>query len=126
MKKVIHLAKTKTGLPLRYITGETCTDCISCRDGKDLIDLDPTDSCAVNLIAAFTAIESAGGLGVPGNLPRDPWGSPYLIDENEMEPNFPNECDFKDVIYSAGPNGITGGGDDRHADPPIDNIVCPN
>ena len=36
--------------------------------------------------------------------PIDPWGNPYLIDENENE--WSGELCRYDVVYSAGPNGI--------------------
>ncbi|MDP2933506.1 MAG: prepilin-type N-terminal cleavage/methylation domain-containing protein [bacterium] len=50
-------------------------------------------------------------LGFP-KAPADPFGSPYLIDENEREFG-PSDC-RPDVVFSAGPNGIFewGGGDD--------------
>jgi prepilin-type N-terminal cleavage/methylation domain-containing protein len=42
---------------------------------------------------------------------RDPWGSPYVLDENEGE-NFPRDCRVN-TLLSAGPNRIVdGGGDD--------------
>jgi len=50
-------------------------------------------------------------LGFP-TPPVDPWGSPYLISENEGEGGVGN-CS-RDLIYSMGPNKIFqwGGGDD--------------
>ena len=43
-------------------------------------------------------------LGFPGGAPRDAWGTPYLLDANEGEPNYP--CGRQDGVMSAGPNGI--------------------
>ena len=46
------------------------------------------------------------------SVPVDGWGSPLLIDENELE----GEACIRDDLYSAGPNGVFeyGGGDDLH------------
>ena len=41
---------------------------------------------------------------------RDPWGSPYTLDENERE-GGPTDCRL-DTIRSAGPDGIWGNSDD--------------
>ena len=54
-------------------------------------------------------------------LVRDPWGSPYLLNENEGEsPDFP--C-LPDAVVSAGQNGLFGDADDIVAAVP--NAFCP-
>jgi prepilin-type N-terminal cleavage/methylation domain-containing protein len=63
------------------ITGSGCSDC-ACRIGggnynysKQSIN---TPSCISNMTSVFKKIGFS-------YLPKDPWGDPYLIDENEKE-----------------------------------------
>lgn len=61
----------------------------------------------------MSRIETAtGGIFKITSLNRDPWGSPYALDENERE-SSPTDCRY-DTILSAGPNGLweAGGNDD--------------
>jgi len=44
-------------------------------------------------------------------MTRDPWGSPYGLDENERE-GGPTDCRL-DTIRSAGPDGLLYTGDDQ-------------
>lgn len=48
--------------------------------------------------------------GAEPTIPLDPWGNPYLLDENELEPTFP-PC-RRDSIKSVGSDHVTGGTDD--------------
>ncbi|HLP44223.1 MAG TPA: type II secretion system protein [Candidatus Nanoarchaeia archaeon] len=88
-----------------------CTDC-PCRTNYG----GPSDIrgnvgvCYTQWLEALTRLEAAGN-GTFGlvNFKRDPWGSPYLIDQNEDEPNpFQPGVDpcRHDTLRSAGPNGI--------------------
>lgn len=69
---------------------------------EPLNTLDDTHLCITRLTACFER------LGI-SPLPRDPWGSPYLIDENELTDAYGFFCRH-DTINSAGPNRIYTGG----------------
>ena len=100
-------AKKATGKPLFQVTGENCTSC-GC-EGRDLRLVPQGDVCRRKW---DTARE---------RLVRDPWGSPYLLNENEGEsPDFP--C-LPDAVVSAGQNGLFGDADDIVAAVP--NAFCP-
>jgi len=89
-------------LPGSIPQADGCGDC-PCRGVGDLSVLDDSHLCIVSMTHVFTSI------GFP-RLLRDPWGSPYLIDENEA---YYGQC-TKDIIFSAGPNKTDqiGTGDD--------------
>ena len=116
-----HTAKTAAGRPLFAVTGENCTSC-GC-EGRDLRTVPEGDVCRRKWQAASQALGRAAGAS-PGELDRlarDPWGSPYLLNENEAEsPDFP--C-LPDVVASAGPNGLAGDADDIVVAVP--NALCP-
>lgn len=85
--KAIKAARINSGeLATRYITNSTGTagTCMSKPAGTDLATLDKTtDSCWINYRAALQAITNASNINVTGLL--DPWGRPYVLDENEKE-----------------------------------------
>ncbi|MHC1788036.1 hypothetical protein [Solidesulfovibrio sp.] len=114
-------AKTATGKPLFAITGENCTSC-GC-DGRDLRTVPAGDVCRRKWERARAGLGRAGGASprTLDRLARDPWGSPYLLNENEAEsPDFP--C-LPDAVASAGQNGLFGDADDIVLDVP--NAFCP-
>ena len=66
-----------------------------------------TGECFTDWLSAITLIESAtNGLasGASMQFIRDPWGSPYDLDENEREFG-PGDCRL-DTFRSFGPDGI--------------------
>jgi len=73
------------------LTGSGCTNC-----GFDQITKISSQASAL-----LVNKQSWAALGF-SNPPIDPWGNPYLIDENEGESG---SCQY-DYIYSTGPNGI--------------------
>ena len=89
--KSIEFARDAQNKTLLQITGSGCTDCGSVNTIKAIDQ--PT---WLNPRTARLAL-----LGVQ-TIPIDPWGTPYLFDENEGEGGNCN----KDSISSAGPNGI--------------------
>ncbi|WP_428567584.1 MAG: hypothetical protein ACP59X_08095 [Solidesulfovibrio sp. DCME] len=103
-------AKAATGRSLIDITGSNCSLC-GC-DGRDLRNAPEGDICVRKWHAALERIGQAAAAG-PGRLARlarDPWGSPYLLNENEGESaDFPFE---PDTIATAGQNGLAGDADD--------------
>lgn len=87
LNKAIQAARINSGdTPLRYITNSTATasDCMSKAAGTDLATLNKaTDLCWTTYKAALQAITTAGNINVVNIV--DPWGRPYVIDENEKE-----------------------------------------
>jgi hypothetical protein len=114
-------AKKATGAPLLAATGENCTSC-GCQD-RDLRVVPEGDVCRRKWRAALTRLGAAASASPATleRLARDPWGSPYLLNENEGEsPDFP--C-LPDVAVSAGQNGLFGDADDITVAVP--NAFCP-
>lgn len=111
IQRIVNIAQNNTGKTLGEITGSYCTKCAgSCANSGgvylDLKNLPESDACFVEQELAYEKIMQASeGLG--GDLMlfrRDPWGSPYLIDENEGE--YANSPCRKDTVQSPGPDGI--------------------
>lgn len=87
LSKAIQAARVSSGeVALRYITNSTGSagNCMNKPAGTDLAALDKTtDSCWVAYRNTMQAISDASNMNVTGLL--DPWGRPYVIDENEKE-----------------------------------------
>lgn len=111
----IDVARNDKDVVLGEVTGNYCTDCgarhwygdnpsYDCRS-IDLSQITPTspDACIQTWDGALVKIGLSPGI-------RDPWGSPYLLDENEHEGD-PANCSY-DGIWTAGPDRKGGGGDD--------------
>jgi prepilin-type N-terminal cleavage/methylation domain-containing protein len=90
---------------IQGITGSTCTYCACSGDLRNIAE---SSACAQAVLGNFNDIRAAIGQAALPAVPRDPWGSPYLFDENECENRT------SDTVWSAGPNGTneSGGGDD--------------
>jgi len=111
IKKAIITAQYREDKVLLQITGSNCSDC-ACRTGEDLSKIPDTHQCIINWKNAFNKI---------GIVPvKDSWGSPYLIDENELEGGG---C-TKDSLRSAGPDRIWGGSDDILIYIPLYSSLC--
>lgn len=94
--KKIEVTRDDQNKTLYQLTGSWCSDCFGCRGNGDLRGIADSHPCMQTMISVFQA------LGYD-KVPIDPWGSPYLIDENEGE----HDCDgTPDILYSAGENGI--------------------
>lgn len=109
--KTAIIAQGESAKPLRDMTGFNCSDCV-CRD-RDIRNIPTSDSCYARWVNALTTIQNATAGTVSGidRMMRDPWGSPYGLDENERE-SGPNDCTL-DTIRSAGPDGVLYDGDDQ-------------
>jgi len=102
----------------------TTNDCSACVCSGDLRNISSSNSCYVNWSNALTAIQnSTNGLVANLKMTRDPWGSPYLLDENERE-GGPADC-RSDTITTAGPDGQSGTGDDMGFLIPLATSPCP-
>ena len=113
MSKIVDLlqvARETSGKTLLQITGNGCTDC-ACRSvGTPLYALPSNHACITGSTLTFSRI--ATELREPGfvGMMRDPWGNPYLFDENEGEGGSWDCRD--DTLRSAGPDGYYSTADD--------------
>ena len=102
----ILLARETAKKVTKVITGKQCSECV-CRGEADLSALDDSSNCVQNWYNAKDAITSAAEMVLVPKR-RDPWGSPYLLDENELENGNCN----KDMLRSAGRDKTYGTSDD--------------
>ena len=97
--------------PILSITGDSCTMC-TCRDasvvsGVDLRTVEDDSPCMDRWRTSLTAITDDSPLiNNPEQILRDPWGSPYLLDENESE--FSDDPCRADWLRTVGPDGEYG------------------
>ena len=97
LEKAIKAAQVNSGQTLRQITGVpsgTASPCAAKPAGTNLAALPKTDACWVDYEDSLNDISLASGIVVRGLV--DPWGRPYLIDENENETG-PTYC-VQDII----------------------------
>ena len=97
LDRAIRAAQVNTGNTFRVITGVpsgTASPCAAKTAGTDLAALPKTDACWTEYIATLNDISDASGANVRSLV--DPWGRPYLIDENENETG-PTYC-VQDVV----------------------------
>lgn len=86
LKKAIQAARLSNNTTLGGVTGVWSTggNCANQASGTNLATLDQAaHACWTTYRAALNAISTASGIDVR-NI-KDPWGRPYLIDENEGE-----------------------------------------
>jgi prepilin-type N-terminal cleavage/methylation domain-containing protein len=121
--KTSVIAQVATSKPLGQITGSYCSGC-SCASWSDVSDmrgLSDSDPCAVAWYNVLSTIQTASGVSGLTNMKRDPWGSPYILDENELEGGNCNH----DTFLSAGPDGDLFTSDDIQTPIQIPYAVCP-
>ncbi len=106
--KAVQLGRILEEKTLREITGNGCSDCV-CRTGEIIYNFPETHSCKTNWEDLLNRLSESSNIDLE-NIKRDPWGSPYLLDENEGESES-NLC-RRDKLRSAGPDGIVGTADD--------------
>ncbi len=125
----IENARINTGKTLGQITGNyfSAGSCINNIDvGTSTLYMPTSTTCYSTMLATFTNINalSDGSLtSFVANI-RDPWGSPYTMDENEDE--FPTQLCRQDNLFSAGPDGILGTADDITIAIPYSTVYCSN
>ncbi len=128
MRQIIgafEVAHTYDGRVMLHITDHTCTMCAcrnysqnsglpiwTVRDDPPPGDTSLATRCIENWRNALERInELSPGVALNADgLLYDPWGSPYLLDENELEFDH-NRC-RRDSIRSAGRDGIYDTSDD--------------
>lgn len=107
LSTIIQTARDLTNSTLLTIDGSNCSYCFYCPSG-DLRNVAESSTCATNMLAQFNEIYTAAGMPTRTTVLRDPWGSPYQMDENEGEAS----TTAPDSIWSVGPNGMRGDSDD--------------
>ncbi len=114
--KAVSVAQGESGKTLLTMSsngGSTvpnCSLCVASCTG----DLRNTSSvCYTNWTAVLSGVQTNTNGIVAGltRLARDPWGSPYLVDENQGEGGV-GACSNVDSIKSVGPDGTNGTSDD--------------
>lgn len=103
-----------TDVTTREITGRGCSFC-SCRDQVDGVvnfsNIAETSVCYSTWKESIDRISDYSSyISDPSIFYRDPWGSPYMLDENEGE--FSGDPCRRDLIFSAGPDGVIHTSDD--------------
>lgn len=89
----------------------------------DLRNISSASSCYTRWKSSIDAISSQSLLldRVDG-LYRDPWGTPYLIDENELE--FTGDLCRRDRLWSVGADGVYNTSDDFDKILPFRSVQC--
>ncbi|MFT7644666.1 MAG: prepilin-type N-terminal cleavage/methylation domain-containing protein [Candidatus Paceibacteria bacterium] len=113
--RLIHSAFYATdqpSSPIKNITGSGCSVCVCWDLGAiNLRSLDENSPCRDRWRETIDRITLASDLlQDSSDLYRDPWGSPYLLDENEME--FSTDPCRRDSLSSVGEDGLRGTADD--------------
>lgn len=101
IRDAIMIARITSDKALIDITGSFCSE-YPCRTAGDLRKLPSNHSCITNWQSFRTKISALNGDILA--FDTDPWGSPYLIDENEKE--YAHCRGRSESIASAGPNGV--------------------
>lgn len=120
------VATNNVAIPIKDITGHACSACV-CRvsSGAPAILSQAADAstCVTRWRTSITNIAAQTPLiNDVESLIRDPWGSPYLLDENELE-FVANPC-RRDYLTTAGSDRVWGTGDDFSIALPFRTIVC--
>jgi len=121
--KAMTIAQGESGKYLMDITGSNCSYCAGGYVvGADYRNIADTSALYIRLALSMSNIETATNglmIGV-SKIIRDPWGSPYGLDENEGESG---SCGY-DSLFSYGPDGMRGTADDIYSNQ-IPHIKCP-
>ena len=103
LQKSLILARIDSQKYLKDISGDGCTYCVGGCVNNDLRNVPDTNACYLGWKRFLDDFMEESGIELSGFY-RDPWGSPYLLDENEHEINRIFPCS-NDRILSAGPDG---------------------
>lgn len=90
----IDIGRSTANKTLAQLTSDTCTFC-AFSDGGAIMS-------QASALASNEQMWQRVGFA---HAPKDPWGRPYIADENEGDPGFPS-CTVHDVVYSVGSNGL--------------------
>lgn len=104
------------------ITNQGCTRC-HCNSITDLRNIPDSSACVTRFRSALQSIAAESPLIEDvSELIRDPWGSPYQLDENEDE--FPADPCRPDLLSTAGADGVRGTADDHLIVLPFRTAAC--
>lgn len=100
----ILIAQGEAGKPLNQITVGIANDCPSTAPGSSCVcEPNPTTDpqCRTDWKNSLIFIENAtnGAVANLANFENDPWGRPYILDENEKS----GSCSTKDTLTTCGP-----------------------
>ncbi len=115
LQDVMQVATGDSGKTLGFVTPNnsqgtdnwTGQECVSYTSGPIRQLRNSTGNCYNDWVATINAIVIAASTSLPvkaADFYRDPWGSPYYLDENENTGTF--GCNIFDAFVSAGPDGI--------------------
>ena len=97
----INVGRLQTQQNLIDITGNSCSDCV-CRNFDFISPIaGPAQACIDRWDMILNALKASSEIDLTF-MDADPWGSPYLVDENEGE-MAGNYC-RRDTLFSAGPD----------------------
>jgi prepilin-type N-terminal cleavage/methylation domain-containing protein len=117
ISQLVEIAKGESGNSFPTMTGSFCTEC-ACRGLGNIQLLPKTHACWTTYVNVLNILNTeANGTISISSIPEDPWGAPYLFNENEGE----GGC-FTDNLLSAGPNGVYYDSDDINFNMPI--VTC--
>jgi len=108
IRSLVLEAELVASKPVHQITKNSCSMC-PCKTDNILFDTSYTNTCQYNWSNAIINIwRSIGRNDTPPDwLMTDPWGSPFLLNENVTGENCYNV-----IISSAGPDGLVETSDD--------------
>ena len=122
LSKLAARAQARAHAPLVKMTGNACSDC-GCR-GTNLKNVPEEHECARAWRHVLSSLEAAAGEpGAAAPFARDPWGSPYALDENQGEAGV-SSCGTRDKLRSVGEDGTWGTEDDVELELPLAG-TCP-
>ncbi len=105
INQAARAAQGEMGVDAMFLATGTRWTASPCNARGVLKDLPRTDVCWTRYTETLDVLAAKSGISLDALRNGDPWGAPYLIDENEGEPLGGN-CLRRDIIVSAGPNGI--------------------
>jgi len=110
IRSLAQQAEIVAGKPLHKITNQTCSEC-PCRAPETFKNTKDASICVYNWNNAILSIWRAIGRPdiAPDWLLRDPWGAPFLLNENVT-----GELCYTVILGSAGPDKAYPSDDDVH------------
>lgn len=111
LAQAMIIAQGETGRTLLQVTLSGCSDC-PCRNVGDMKNVATTHACYTGWTSALARVQANNSIAGPalGSFLRDPWGSPWMVDENEGE--SPVILCRQDTIRTVGPDGLYNTSDD--------------
>jgi prepilin-type N-terminal cleavage/methylation domain-containing protein len=111
LAQAMVIAQGESGRTMLQITNNGCSDC-SCRNVGDMRNVASTHACYTRWTAALARVQANNSIASQalGTILRDPWGSPWMLDENEGE--APAILCRPDTLRTAGSDGLHNTSDD--------------